>query len=141
MSTAGLYFPSLVEQRLASHVLIGDLWHDAGTIEHILHRYCKHIFVLTGDEQFPYSFRGSGTVVKFGGRHFMFCCRHQVGDCAPDRIAFRLYAENKIVSASSILSPLVAVFPDDPDRTDIVAFEYDTPEIRGSQPDQRVLRA
>jgi hypothetical protein len=54
----------------ALSVQIGSLWHDSMTLEHALHKFCKHIFVVTGDEQFPYSFRGSGTALKIAGRHF-----------------------------------------------------------------------
>jgi hypothetical protein len=110
---------------MAGQVRIGGLWHDPANVEHVLHKYCRHIFVVTDDERFPYSFRGSGTVLKWGGRHFLFCCRHQVGDCTPGKIAMRRFSENKILSASRVFLPDVSAFPGDEDRVDIVAFEYD----------------
>jgi hypothetical protein len=94
------------------------------TLEHALHKFCKHIFVVTGDEQFPYSFRGSGTAVRIAGRNFLFCCRHQIGDCTPDQVAIRLSYEKQIISASTMRWPSVAVGDQDDDSVDFVVFEY-----------------
>ena len=91
----------------ALSVQIGSLWHDSMMLEHTLHKFCKHIFVVTGDEQFPYSFRGSGTAVRIAGRHFLFCCRHQIGDCTPDQFAIRISFEKQIISASTMRWPRV----------------------------------
>jgi hypothetical protein len=108
----------------ALSVQVGSLWHDSMTLEHALHKFCKHIFVVTGDEQFPYSFRGSGTAVKIAGRHFLFCCRHQIGDCTPDQIAIRVSFERQIISASTMRWPSVADGDQDGDSVDFVVFEY-----------------
>jgi hypothetical protein len=46
-------------------------------------------------EQISYSFRGSGAAVKIAGRHFLFCCRHQIGDCTPGQIAIPSPTQNR----------------------------------------------
>jgi hypothetical protein len=94
------------------------------TLENALHKFCKHIFVVTGDEQFPYSFRGSGTAVKIAGRHFLFCCRHQIGDCSPEQIAIRVSFETQIFSASTMRWPSPPDGDQDGDSSDFVVFEY-----------------
>src|ERR1700722_12531814 len=108
----------------ALSVQIGAVWHDSLTLEYALHKFCKHIFVVTGDEQFPYSFRGSGSAVKIAGRHFLFCCRHQIGDCMPDQIAIRISHEKQILSASTIRWPRSMDGDEDTDSTDFVVFEF-----------------
>jgi hypothetical protein len=108
----------------ALSVQIGTIWRDSMTLENALHKFCKHIFVLTGDEQFPYNFRGSGAAVKIAGRHFLFCCRHQIGDCRPDQIAIRLSHENRIMSASTMRWPAIVRGDEDDDSVDFVVFEF-----------------
>jgi hypothetical protein len=108
----------------ALSVQVGTLWHDSMTLENVLHKFCKHIFVVTGDEQFPYSFRGSGTAVKIAGRHFLFCCRHQIGDCSPEQIAIRVSFGTQIFSASTMRWPSVPDDDQDGDSSDFVVFEY-----------------
>jgi hypothetical protein len=108
----------------ALSVQVGSLWHDSMRLEHALHKFCKNILVVTGDEQFPYSFRGSGTAVRIAGRHFLFCCRHQIGDCTPGQIAIRISFEKRIISASTMRWPQVADGDQDGDSADFVVFEY-----------------
>jgi hypothetical protein len=108
----------------ALSVQVGSLWHDSMILEQVLHKFCKHVFVVTGDEQFPYAFRGSGAAVKIAGRHFLFCCRHQIGDCTPDQIAIRISHEKQILSASTIRWPRSMDGDEDTDSTDFVVFEF-----------------
>jgi len=91
----------------ARQVRIGRLWFDPANVEHVLHRYCKQLFILTGSEQFPYQFVGSSTAVKFGNRHLVLCCGHQIDSIEPDRVAIYVKAQNSTVTASSLLRPKV----------------------------------
>jgi hypothetical protein len=116
--------PTLVGPGSAWPVQIGSLWHSAWDLENALHKYCKQIFALTDDPQFPYCLMGSGAAVKMAGRHFLFCCRHQIRDYAPDKIAIPLSHEKKIMSASSMRQLAITDANRDGDTIDVAAFEY-----------------
>lgn len=109
----------------ARQVRIGPLWYDPANVEHVLHRYCKQLFILTGSEQFPYQFFGSSTAVRFGDRHLVFCCGHQIDSVQPDRVAIYVKAQNSTATASSILRPNVTADNSDTDWIDVRALEYD----------------
>ncbi|WP_371422608.1 hypothetical protein [Tardiphaga sp.] len=106
-------------------VQVGALWHSAWDVEQVLQKYCKQIFALTGDEQFPYCLLGSGTAVRFANRHFVFCCVHQVRDYTPDRIAIPLSFDSKIMSAATTRALMVTDENRDGDAIDVAAFEFD----------------
>lgn len=108
----------------ARQVRIGRLWYDPANVEHVLHRYCKQLFILTGSEQFPYQFFGSSTAVKFGNRHLVLCCGHQIDSIEPDKIAIYVKAQNSTVTASSLLRPKVTTDNSDTDWIDVRALEY-----------------
>lgn len=116
--------PTLVGPGNAWPVQIGAVWYSAWDLENALHKYCKQIFALTDDAQFPYCLPGSGAAVKFEGRHFLFCCRHQIRGFAPDKIAVPLSREKKIMNASSMRQLAVTDVNRDDDTIDVAAFEY-----------------
>ncbi|CAM2886322.1 hypothetical protein JHFBIEKO_2540 [Methylobacterium mesophilicum] len=106
-------------------VRIGALSYDASQAEHVLQRYCKHIFVLNDSDDYPYSFRGSGTALRFGDQHFVFCCGHQFPDLEPDVIAIRpVVAQDKTITASSLLRPQATEENAGDDLLDMRAFEF-----------------
>lgn len=105
-------------------VQIGVLWHSAWELENVLHKFCKQIFALTDDAQFPYCLVGSGTAVKIAGRHFLFCCRHQIRGYTPDKIAIPLSHDTKIMNASSMRELAITDANRDDDTIDVAAFEY-----------------
>jgi hypothetical protein len=98
--------------------------HNAWELENILRKFCKPIFALTGDAQYPYCRVGSGTAVKFAGRHFLFCCRHQIREYTPDKIAIPLSFEAKIMSASTMRALAITEANCGEDTTDVAVFEY-----------------
>jgi hypothetical protein len=93
-------------------------------LENVLQKFCKPIFALTDDSQFPYCLMGSGVAVKMADRHFLFCCRHQIRDYTPDKIAIPLSFETKIISASTMRALAITDANRDDDVIDIAAFEY-----------------
>ncbi len=105
-------------------VQIGAMWHSAWDLENVLRKFCKPIFALTGDGQFPYCLVGSGAAVKMAGRHFLFCCYHQIREYTPDKIAIPLSYEPRIMNASSARRVAITDANRDGDTVDIVAFEY-----------------
>ena len=116
----------IMDLRQLKSVRIGALAYPAERAEHVLQRYCKHIFVLNESDEHPYSFRGSGTAVRFGQQHFVFCCGHQFSDLAPDTIAIRpLAARDKTVTASRLHVPRAAGEHEDDDFLDMRGFEFD----------------
>jgi hypothetical protein len=101
------------------------VWHNAWELENIVSKFCKPIFALTGDAQFPYCLMGSGATVKMAGRHFLFCCQHQIRDYTPDKIAIPLSFEAKIMSAASMRRLAITEANRDDDTIDVAAFEFD----------------
>jgi hypothetical protein len=67
---------------------------------------------------------GSATAIKMAGRHFVFCCHHQVREYTPDKIAIPLSFEPKIMSATSMRRLAVTDENEGDDTIDVVAFEY-----------------
>ena len=108
----------------AWRVQIGAVWHSAWELENLLRKFCRPIFALTGDAQFPYCLMGSSAAVKLAGRHFVFCCQHQIRDYTPDKIAVPLSFEPRIMSASSARGPAVSDANRDDETIDVTAFEF-----------------
>jgi hypothetical protein len=106
-------------------VQIGAIFYGAYEVENVLQKFCKQIFALTGDERFPYCLVGSGVAIQIAGRHFVFCCRHQVTGYTLDKIAVPLSYEKKIMSATSIRAPRITEDNRDTDIIDVTAFEFD----------------
>jgi hypothetical protein len=119
-----LIVPTLIGPGGAWPVQTGALWHSAWELEDILQKFCKQIFALTDDSQWPYCLRGSGAAVKMAGRHFLFCCRHQTRGYTPDKIAIPLSFETKIMSSSSMRELAITDANRDNDTIDVAAFEY-----------------
>ena len=107
-----------------SLVQIGAIWHSAWDVENVLHKYCRQIFALTNDPEYPYCLVGSGTAVSVEGRNILFCCNHQVRDYAPDKIAISLAREKKIMNASTVRRLAVTANNRNDDTTDVVAFDF-----------------
>lgn len=108
----------------ARQVRIGSLWFDPTNVEHVLHRHCKQLFVLTGHEEFPYQFVGSSTAVNVAGRYLIFCCGHQIDSIEPENIAIYSKARNSTITASSLLRPQPMADASDTDWIDARALEY-----------------
>jgi hypothetical protein len=119
-----LIIPAPIGRGGAWPVQIGDIWHSAWELENILQKFCKQIFTLTDDSQFPYCLMGSGATIKMAERHFLFCCRHQIRGYTPDKIAIPLSFETKIMSASSMRELAITDANRDDDTIDVAAFEY-----------------
>jgi hypothetical protein len=119
-----LIVPTPIASSGAWPVQIGALWHSAWEVENVLQKFCKPIFALTDDPQFPYCLVGSGAAVKMAGRHFLFCCRHQIRGYTPDKIAIPLSFEAKIINASSMRKLAITEANCDDDTIDVAAFEY-----------------
>lgn len=66
-------------------VELGAIWHNAWEVKNIRRKFCKPIFALTGNAQFPYCLMASSGTIEIAGRHFLFCCHHQIREYAPDR--------------------------------------------------------
>jgi hypothetical protein len=108
----------------ARQVRVGKLWYDPSNVNHVLQRYCKQIFIHTGNDKFPYQFIGSGTAVKIGNRHLLFCTGHQISQFNPDRVAIYVKANNSTITASSLLVPEITNYNSDTDWIDIRALVY-----------------
>ncbi len=52
----------------------------AKLIEDHLMQYCTSLGVLTGNEVYPIYIPGSATLIRYKGRYFMICTRHQLTD-------------------------------------------------------------
>jgi hypothetical protein len=111
--------------RLAKAVQVGSLFHDVSQIEEALRRYCMHIFANNDDNEYPHSFSGSGTAVRIGRRHFLFCCGHQLTHFRPDQIALHPHQSDVTLTASHMLQPIQTPENADTDYIDARAFEYD----------------
>jgi AI-2E family transporter len=68
---------------------------------------------------------GSGTAVRIAGRHFVFCCRHQVKGYTLDKIAVPLSFDTKIMSVTTIRAAKITDDNRDTDSIDVMAFEFD----------------
>jgi hypothetical protein len=122
----------LERTRIARAVQIGSVWHEPDNVEDVLHRYCKHVFANTNDAEFPHAFPGSASAIRIAGRHFLFCCGHQIKDWKFDQIAFRPYNSNVTATGSSLAVPLVTEDNADTDYIDARIFEYEVSKYKYS---------
>jgi hypothetical protein len=93
-------------------------------IEKTLQKYCKHIFILTGSQQFPYQFFGSGTAIKVDDRYFVFCCGHQIDRFAPEQVAIFQQATNETFTGSNLIKTTITEANKDTDIIDVRAMEF-----------------
>ncbi|MBR1216879.1 hypothetical protein JQ557_02670 [Bradyrhizobium sp. U87765 SZCCT0131] len=108
----------------ATAVRIGKLWVPSRQAEATLAKYTKQIFCLTGNENYPYSFRGSATTVRIADRCFALWCRHQVRDFTPDNVTIPIEDGTVLVSGSSLLSVEEDDGNADEEFKDICAAEF-----------------
>jgi hypothetical protein len=69
-----------------SSVRVGALWVPVEQLPQVLAPFTKLLFCLTGSVEHPYSLRGSATGLKYQGQHLLFCCAHQIAECAPSEV-------------------------------------------------------
>jgi hypothetical protein len=119
-----LIIPSLIGLGSAWPVKIGALSHSAWDVENILQKFCEQIFALTDYPEYPYRLLGSGAAIQMEGRHFLFCCRHQIRDCSPDKIAIPLSFDAKIFSATTMRALAVTDDNRDDEILDAIVFEF-----------------
>jgi hypothetical protein len=109
----------------ATSVQIGGLILPGKAVEKVLQKYCKHLFIHTGNQQFPYQCFGSGVAIRVDGRHFVFCCGHQIDQFNPETVTIRSAPSNVTISGSRLIKPTLNDENRDSDWTDIRAMEYE----------------
>ena len=107
-----------------SAVRIGKLWVPGRHTETVLANYTKQTFCLTGDEQYPYSFLGSATAVRFGDRFFLLWCRHQTKEFAPNDVTIPIEGGKTLVSGSRLLFVNDDESSADEEYKDLYAMEF-----------------
>jgi hypothetical protein len=108
----------------ASAVRIGRLWVPGRQAETMLANYTKQTFCLTGHEQYPYSFLGSATAVRFADRCFLLWCRHQTRDYAPNDVTIPIEGGTILVSGSRLLFVNEDQDSADEEFKDLYAMEF-----------------
>jgi hypothetical protein len=109
----------------ATSVRIGDLIVPGRSVERVLQKYCKHLFIHTGDMQFPYQFFGSGVAIKTERKHFILCCGHQIDQFDPETVTIRSAPTNVTISGSRLIKPTLTDENEDSDWVDARAMEYE----------------
>jgi hypothetical protein len=109
----------------ATSVRIGDLIVPGKSVERVLQKYCKHPFIQSGDPKFPYQFFGSGVGIKVEGRHFVFCCGHQIDQFNPETVTIRSAPTDVTISGSRLIKPTLTDENRDADWVDVRAIEYE----------------
>lgn len=63
---------------LNTSVLYGEILVPGRQVENLLARHCSSLGVVSGMDAIPFSTPGSATTVRFRGRYFLVCTRHQL---------------------------------------------------------------
>jgi len=85
----------------ASAVRIGKLWVPGRNTEKTLGKYTKQIFCLNGHEQYPYSYLGSASAVRFGEKCFILWCQHQTKGYSPNDVTIPIEGGKTLISGST----------------------------------------
>lgn len=109
---------------VARSIDVGGLFIPASQAEKTLHKFCKKLFIHTGDPQFPYQFFGSATALKIADRHILFCCGHQIDQFDPEAVSFLHIGTNHTVSAGRKIWPTLTDDNKDTDWIDVRGLEY-----------------
>jgi hypothetical protein len=96
----------------------------ARSLEDTLKKYCKQLFILTGNNNYPYRLLGSASALKIGSQHLLFCCGHQISDCEPDTVSILHFATNTTITASRMIWPNVTDENRDTDWIDVRGLQY-----------------
>lgn len=111
----------LMQQR---SVRVGKLWIPGRQVEKVLARYTKQIFCLTHHEDYPYSFLGSSSGVRYGGQCFMAWCRHQTIHYSPDDVTIPIDNGKILISGSQYLAVSPSAANEGEDYGDLCAMRY-----------------
>ncbi len=103
---------------------VGRLVILARDLENYLKRFCKHLFILTGDNDHPYRLLGSATALKIRDRYLLYCCGHQIDDVDPSMVCFLHAESNTTISGSRIIWPTKTAENTDVDWTDVRGIQY-----------------
>jgi hypothetical protein len=109
---------------LATSVDVGGVFVPASQVENTLHKFCKKLFIYTGDQKFVYQFFGSATALKIGDRHLLFCCGHQIDQFNAEAVSFLHIGANHTISGSRKIWPILTEENKDTDLIDLRAIEY-----------------
>jgi hypothetical protein len=117
-------------------VSINGVFIPSTQIEDHLERYCTSLGVVTGDERCPFYIPGSATLMKYKGRYFMICTRHQL-DQTKSLDAVCLLLPHSDGQTKCVTSGRARWYEalNDGDHHQIVVFDFtetcsNTPELR-----------
>ena len=109
---------------LATSVDVGGIFVPAPQVDKTLHKFCKKLFIHTGDPQFPYQFFGSAAALKIGDKHLLLCCGHQIDQFNPETVSFLHVGTNHTISSSRKIWPTLTEENKDTDWVDVRGLEY-----------------
>lgn len=129
-------------------VLYNDLYIPGRSIEDYFSKYCEPLGVLVDWSDFPLFVRGSATLIKYRGRYFVACTRHQVKDIsAREDVCLMLPHDGRLNCITSGGAISYDKSKNAGDHHDVVLFDFtdpvmDMPELehmfldfRGQNPD------
>ncbi|UXS49261.1 hypothetical protein [Agrobacterium tumefaciens] len=95
-----------------------------GSVQDILSRHAVGLVIVNDDDIYRVSISGSGTLLRYGSRYFMVCCRHQVKDFDFAQVGFFPFDEAIVLTSGG-----VKYFEkiDGTDFHDLLIFDYTDP--------------
>lgn len=109
------------------------------SVESLFARYCVPLGFWTGDAQWPVCIPGSATLIRYRGRYFMACTRHQLATLgSSEEICILLDAgpgQTRCITSGGTIS-----FDDkmnDGDHNDIALFDFTEPAM--AEPDLKPI--
>lgn len=119
-------FPfSITDFQKQTALRIGAVWHRPKAAESTLASYCRHVFTVNESEDFPHSFPGSSSLIRYRDKYMQFCCRHQINGFEIGNLGFQpRTARTSVVSPSSVHYVEESEFTSGSDLLDLAALEY-----------------
>jgi hypothetical protein len=94
------------------------------SIEGTVARYVFNVFINNDHPEFPVSFRGTGTAIRFNGRELFVCTQHQLDGADRQAVGMMADGGGTLVTSGGERH---YIFTNETDAHDLVAFDFTEP--------------
>lgn len=116
---------TLIENLIDHSVDLNGVFVPVGSVQSVLGRYAQSLFVMNDHEIYRVSTAGSATAVRYRGRYLLVCCRHQLKNIDPSRIAILTHDGEHCLSSGGFRHFDNSL--NDWDYHDLAAFDFTEP--------------
>jgi len=109
---------------ISTSLLINGIWVPATSVEKQLGDFATNLFVWNDDPTYKISLPGSASRLKYKGRHFLVCTKHQLTGHDPKNVCLMTNDGSKLVTSPRFWMLDDPAHQNESDAYDIAAFDF-----------------